>query len=177
MKRPTEDEASLFRDSVRGVKRLPASERLPGPRKPSPRARYPRTPHASASEGGSRPARPDGRTLEAGDALRYSRPHAPRSLLRELRRARLRPQAEVDLHGLSAARAERALQDFLREAIERGLRCVRIVHGKGRHSGTDGPVLKNLVDAALRRTSAVLAFASAPPAEGGTGAVHVLLAR
>jgi len=56
-------------------------------------------------------------------------------------------------------------------------RCVRIIHGKGRRSGPRGPVLKNMVSKVLQKTAAVVAFTSARPIDGGTGALYVLLAR
>ena len=85
-------------------------------------------------------------------------------------------QDELDLHGASALQAETMLARFLAEAVAAGYGCVRIIHGKG--SAEPGvPVLKNLVDRLLRQRGEVLAFHSAPPAQGGTGALLVLLAR
>ena len=75
------------------------------------------------------------------------------------------------------AQAESSLRAFLAEARLEGHGCVRIVHGKGLRSGDSGPVLKALVDRMLRLRSDVLAFASAPAPEGGSGAVLVLLTR
>ena len=94
---------------------------------------------------------------------------------RRLRRGEYRVEREIDLHGLTVAEAKQALRGFLIEALERGVRCVRIVHGKGLRSGHRGPVLKATVSAVLRRSGAVLAYVSARPADGGTGAVYVLL--
>ncbi len=84
---------------------------------------------------------------------------------------------EIDLHGLTALQAREALRQFLAEAVQRGLGCVRVVHGKGLRSGPRGPVLKHAVNTWLRKVDAVLAFVSAPRRDGGTGAVYVLLAR
>jgi DNA-nicking Smr family endonuclease len=167
VKRRPEDEASLFRDLMRDVKRLPGQARLPERRKPPPRARF----SAPRLREDRKPA------LERGDSLHYADGGTRRAALRELRRGRVRPEAELDLHGLTVARAERALRDFLGEAFVRGFRCVRIVHGKGLHSGPAGPTLKNLVDSVLRGTRGVQAFTSARPADGGAGAVNVLLER
>ena len=69
------------------------------------------------------------------------------------------------------------LRSFLTDARHAGLGCVRIIHGKGLHGDSGTPVLKNLVDRLLRHRADVLAFHSAPPAQGGTGAVLVLLAK
>ena len=84
-------------------------------------------------------------------------------------------QEELDLHGLPAHVAEALLREFLRDCRTHGVGCVRIVHGKGRNSEERLPVLKNLVDRVLRHRADVLAFHSAPAAQGGTGAVLALL--
>jgi DNA-nicking Smr family endonuclease len=78
---------------------------------------------------------------------------------------------------MNAAAAQSSIVDFLAEARREGWRCVRIVHGKGLRSRAAGPVLKALTDRLLRRRDDVIAFASARPALGGTGAVVVLLKR
>ena len=81
------------------------------------------------------------------------------------------------MHALTAAAGATQLAQFLQQARGRGLACVRIIHGKGLRSGQTGPVLKNTVNTLLRRADAVLAFTSARPAAGGTGATLVLLRR
>jgi DNA-nicking Smr family endonuclease len=173
VKRRPEDEALLFRESMRDVKRLPASREHAGRVKPAPRARLSR---ARVSDiGGVQPI--SQASLEPEDAVRFVRAGMPRSVLRELRRGRRRPQAVLDLHGMSILAAERALREFLEESLTCGRDCVRIVHGKGLHSRGPGPVLRRLVDATLRSTGQVRAFVSAGPAHGGTGAVNVLLDR
>jgi DNA-nicking Smr family endonuclease len=88
-------------------------------------------------------------------------------LLRQLRRGHWRVEDELDLHGLTRTQAERAIGDFLDEA--RGMRCVRIVHGKGMG------VLRETLRAALPARAEVVAFVEAPPAQGGAGAALVLL--
>ena len=115
--------------------------------------------------------------LETGEELVYLRPGLPYSLLRRLRRGQFSVGPQLDLHGLTVDEARAALGAFLHEVQRGGRRCVRIVHGKGLRSGDSGPVLKALVDRMLRLRSDVLAFASAPAPEGGSGAVLVLLTR
>ena len=95
---------------------------------------------------------------------------------RQLRRGQVPVEAELDLHGLTAARAEAALTLFLAEALAHQLEGLRIVHGKGLRSGERGPVLQLLVTDFLRRVGAVQAFTSARGADGGSGATLVLLA-
>ena len=69
------------------------------------------------------------------------------------------------------------LREFLAHALAHNLRCVRIIHGKGKNSGPRGPVIKMAVNMILRKTEPVLAFTSARRVDGGTGAINVLIAQ
>jgi DNA-nicking Smr family endonuclease len=188
---PPPDDAALFRAAMRGVRRLtprarPTSATSAGgagvPGASSTAARRPPPPRARFARGaGSEPAID---TLPPGNAdfevtgeerLSFRRPGLQESVLRKLRREQFPTEAEIDLHGLTAAQAEAALRRFLGSALTRGLRCVRVVHGKGSRSGERGPVLKASVNALLKRSPAVLAFVSASPRRGGAGATSVLL--
>jgi DNA-nicking Smr family endonuclease len=113
--------------------------------------------------------------IETGEELWFCRPGLQPTLLRKLRRGQFTVQGELDLHGMTVPVARQALGDFLRERRLRGARCVRIIHGKGLGSRHRRPVLKNKVNAWLQRRDEVLAFCSARPVDGGTGAVYVLL--
>lgn len=117
----------------------------------------------------------DPEALQPGDVLSYHRPGLRRPVLRKLRRGQYSIAAELDLHGLGTDEAQQALAGFIRQACAGGSRCVRIIHGKGKRSSNQGPVLKPLVNRWLRRCDEVLAFHSARPVDGGTGAVYVLL--
>jgi DNA-nicking Smr family endonuclease len=167
--------ARLFREAVRGVKPLAAGVPAARPPRPEPRARFARADRAAVLEE-SLGAEPPDPALASGEELVYHRPGVQATVLRRLRRGEYRVEREIDLHGLTVAEAKHALRQFLIEALERRVRCVRIVHGKGLRSGHRGPVLKAAVGAVLRRTGAVLAYVSARRADGGTGAVYVLLA-
>lgn len=117
----------------------------------------------------------DPAVMETGAELAWLRDgHSPQ-ILKKLKRGRYSIGDELDLHHLTADAARASIRDFLDEAVAQRFGCVRIIHGKGHRSGPGGPVLKGLADHVLRRNRRVLAFASAPPAEGGTGAVLVLL--
>ena len=72
-------------------------------------------------------------------------------------------------------RLKNNLLHFLHDCAETGCRCVHIVHGKGYRSADNHPVLKNNLNLWLRQHKDVQAFCSAPPKDGGTGAVFVLL--
>ena len=115
--------------------------------------------------------------VEVGEEIHYLKAGQPVKLLRQLRRGQFSVRAELDLHQMTANVAREAIRGFLDEAIRHREYCVRIVHGKGLRSPTArGPVLKSLTEQILRRRGDVLAFSSALPAQGGTGAVLVLLA-
>jgi DNA-nicking Smr family endonuclease len=113
--------------------------------------------------------------LETDDALSFRRPDIAPDVLRRLRRGQWTIQAHVDLHGMTRDQARERLSEFVRDASQRGLRCVRVVHGKGLGSPGRTPVLKAKVRAWLVQRSDVAAFTQARPAEGGAGALVVLL--
>ena len=113
--------------------------------------------------------------LEYGETLSYRAAGVQEGVLRRLRRGHYRIEGQLDLHGYNRNQARLAVTDFLAECQARMWRCVRIVHGKGNGSPNSGPVLKAHVDSWLRRRRDVVAFCSARPSDGGTGAVYVLL--
>lgn len=175
-----EDGASLFREAVGPVRRLPDAPAPPAPPKPRPRARMAERDEAAARSEFRRAM--DESMLEAGDSLSWRRATVPAHVLRRLARGEYAVEDELDLHGADVPRAEAMVRRFLGEAHADGRGCVRIIHGKGLHgpAGFDAsgaPVLKNLVDRMLRQRAEVLAYHSAPVRAGGTGAVMVLLAR
>jgi DNA-nicking Smr family endonuclease len=105
----------------------------------------------------------------------FLRPGLGRDVLTGLRRGRWVVQAEHDLHGMTRDEAHDSLADFLLEARARGLRCVRVIHGKGLTSHNREPVLKGKVRRWLSHYNDVLAYCEAPRHAGGSGAVVVLL--
>jgi len=115
--------------------------------------------------------------VETGDELFYVRPGLQHSVVRKLRRGLYAMEGELDLHGHTVPEARERVDIFLREARGLGKRCVRIIHGKGKSSEGKLPVLKGKVNGWLRQKDEVLAFCSARPTDGGTGAVYVLLKR
>jgi DNA-nicking Smr family endonuclease len=170
------DDTGLFRDAVRDVRPLPAPPPPPEPPRPPPRAHMRRADDEAVLVE-SLELGPGELLVETGDELLFRRATISGRTLRRLQRGEFRVEDEIDLHGLIAVEAREALRSFLNEAIRRGLRCVRVIHGKGLRSGPRGPVLKHAVNTWLRKTGAVLAFASARQVDGGTGAVYVLLYR
>jgi DNA-nicking Smr family endonuclease len=101
-------------------------------------------------------------------------------LLRRLRAGEFAFQAHLDLHGMTAEEARREVEAFLTRAYQAGKRCVLIIHGRGRNSKDQIPVLKSKLTAWLARGQSarrILAFSSARACDGGVGAVYVLLRR
>ena len=113
--------------------------------------------------------------LEHGEVLLYLRDGVSRQVLRKLRRGQYSVGAALDLHGHTVDQARVALTLFLNQHREGTHRCVRIIHGKGYNSPTGQGKLKRLLNRWLPQRDDVLAFCSARPMDGGTGAVYVLL--
>ncbi|MEI8324810.1 MAG: Smr/MutS family protein [Betaproteobacteria bacterium] len=113
--------------------------------------------------------------LDTDTDLSYAQAGLSAEVTRKLRRGVWAVQAELDLHGLRTEDAREALAQFVRDAHKRGLRCVRVVHGKGLGSPGKTPVLKSRVHSWLMQKSQVLAYVQARPAQGGAGALLVLL--
>ena len=113
--------------------------------------------------------------LDADESLSFRRPGIGVDVIRKLRRGNWSIQRQLDLHGFRREDARNALGAFIREANRAGLRCVRVVHGKGLGSPGKAPVLKGKVQSWLVQKKEVLAFVQARPAAGGAGALVVLL--
>jgi DNA-nicking Smr family endonuclease len=162
----------LFRASVSDVAPLPprnkAALHKPRPR-PVPRAQqHENTDGDELSDQLLFPRAP-------GEPLSFSRPGVQRQALRQLRRGGSSIEDELDLHGLTVAAARPLLVAFLNACGHRGLRRVRIIHGKGMRSEMGEGVLKGMVASWLAQRDDVLAYHEARPADGGSGAVIVLL--
>ena len=170
------EDIELFRQTVGTVKPLGHDRIVTAPRRRAGRARFTKAERLAALEESLAGAQADALAL-SGEILSHRRPGVPESVLRKLRRGEYRIEGEIDLHGLTVVQAKRALHGFLAGALARHAACVRIIHGKGLRSGSRGAVLKSTVDAVLRQTPTVVAYVSAGPADGGTGAVQVLLAQ
>ncbi len=169
-------EADLFRRSIGDVAPLTPSNKLAvtSP-KPLPIARQ----HLADEQAALKESLSDEFTietlLETDEALSYARNGIGQDVVRKLRRGHWVIQSQLDLHGLRTDEAREALGEFLRGAIKRGVRCVRVIHGKGLGSINKEPVLKNKVRNWLVQKDEVLAFCQAKAADGGAGALIVLL--
>jgi DNA-nicking Smr family endonuclease len=113
--------------------------------------------------------------LDTDAHLSFRRPGVGPDVAQKLRKGKWSIQRQIDLHGLRSDDAREALAAFIRESHKQGIRCVRVVTGKGLGSPGKAPVLKDKVHRWLVQRSEVVAFVQAPPAQGGAGALVVLL--
>ncbi|MFQ5659184.1 MAG: Smr/MutS family protein [Gammaproteobacteria bacterium] len=172
--RPSKEDIELFRNTVGPVQPLTQDKVRSMQRKPAP--------IPVQSQNIAQRALDDMATgtmapmdLDTGKELLYRRPGIQNKVWQKLRRGQIRIEAELDLHGMTVASAKDALLVFLATSRSGKQRCVRIVHGKGRGSIEGKPVLKNSLNHWLPQRREVLAYCSARPADGGTGAVYVLI--
>jgi DNA-nicking Smr family endonuclease len=175
-KHEPENDAAAFREAVKDVTPLPASDRVTltrAPRPPTPVQRM-EDERQALKDSLSAEESPE-LDLESGDVLRYLREGVAPQVLRKLRAGQWAVQDELDLHGLRSEEARMLLGEFLTSAYKRGLRCLRVIHGKGYGSPGGEPVLKKRIGAWMTQRGEVMAFCEARPAEGGSGAVMVLL--
>ena len=159
-----------FRKAVAGAKPLKGRNRVtlqePAP-EPVPHQRR-RDEAAALAESMAASLAPD-EALETGEELSYLRDGISRETLRKLRRGHWSVQDGIDLHGMTREQSSAILVEFLEHCLARGLRCVRIVHGKGLG------ILKAKLKKWLPLRAEVLAFCQAPANDGGSGALLVLL--
>lgn len=171
-----DDEFALFLASVADVTPLPEHGRVVhrrNPPRPLPYQRM-RDERAALAESLSDHV-PWELAMESGEELTYVRPGLSRQVLKQLRRGHWVLQDQLDLHGLTSSEARALLVEFLNDCMRRGIRCVRLIHGKGLRSKNREPVLKRKVASWLAQRDEVLAFCQARSVDGGGGAAVVLL--
>ncbi|NMM26100.1 MAG: DNA mismatch repair protein MutS [Glaciimonas sp.] len=169
-------EADLFRRSIGTVAPLAAPDRVAvTPPRPQPIARH----HLADEKAALQESLSDDfdaeTLLDTDDSLSYTRSGVSADVVRKLRKGHWTIQDQLDLHGLRRDEAREALGAFLRHANRSGLRCVRIIHGKGLGSINKEPVLKQKVRNWLVQKQEVIAFCQAKASDGGSGALVVLL--
>lgn len=169
-------EAEAFRDAVADVEPLQPPNRIAPPRPDvAPIARQFLEDEREALAASLSDEIDVERLLEHDEKLSFRRPGISQDTLARLRRGQWVAQARLDLHGLRREEARDAVARFLPQAVRDGLRCVRIIHGKGLGSIDRKPVLKDKVLRWLVQRDEVIAFCQAPPHAGGSGALLVLL--
>lgn len=167
---------NLFQAAVGQVKRLPQSQLAnlrPAPPQPIPKQQM--LDDAAALQEAISDEVDVTSLLETDEHLSFRRSGVGPDVTQKLRRGKWSIQRQVDLHGLRSDEARETLTAFIREAHRQGIRCVRVVHGKGLGSPGKAPVLKDKVHRWLVQKAEVVAFVQAQPAHGGAGALVVLL--
>ncbi|MEP6485235.1 MAG: Smr/MutS family protein [Rudaea sp.] len=170
----SDEDRSLFADAVGPVRAIRAPQQAVHRPRPEPVARQALLDEARVIDELMSSAIDPG-DIEVGEEISYVKDGVAPRVLRNLKRGHYSIRDEIDLHQMTAAVASDAMKLFLDENRRDDRLCVKIIHGKGLRSRAAGPVLKRMVDRLLRRRDDVIAFASAKPVEGGTGATLVLL--
>ena len=169
----TPEDSDLFRHTIGKVRAVNSDKILLNKEnKPNP---YPRHQSIDVDSHLTDPAATDIEKVGLEDSLNFIAPGLQNNFLKKLRRGFFGLDAEIDLHGLTSTAAKQQLLHFLYDCVSTGCRCVHIIHGKGYRSADNHPVLKNNLNLWLRQHKDVQGFCSAPPKDGGTGAVFVLL--
>lgn len=183
---PPQEEESLFRKALReaGVERMPKRHQN---RADTGKVRSSIESEASLARRRAaevneqhmhaRSRTSDGRVehVSPSQALLFALADIDQRQIGKLKRGEIEWQAGLDLHGYTLEEARHQVESFLHDANAQRLRCVLIVHGKAWSAEAGYPVIKSHVNAWLREWPDILAFSSATPADGGTGAVYVLL--
>lgn len=162
----TEEERQLFRDSVADI--IPTHAKKYALSTRSKDQAETQDYHLSEFE--------SEKVVSSDAYISYKHASVNAKIFSDLKMGKIPVQSQLDLHRLIIDQAQDAIQKFMQEAQQKKLRCVRIIHGKG-HKTSDHPILKNKVNNWLRQLHCVLAFCSATPQDGGTGAVYILLRR
>ncbi len=173
------EEKDLFQQAIKGARPLPDEVKHARlhhqPKKPKPIPKHFILDEQQALADSLSDHYIPAHELETGEELLYLRDgHSP-DILSKLRRGHWVVQAAIDLHGLISDEARLYVASFLSDCKKRGLRCVRIVHGKGLGSRNREPVLKKKLQSWLIQRDEVIAYAQARRTDGGSGAVIVLL--
>jgi DNA-nicking Smr family endonuclease len=172
-----DNESTLFRQAMEGVKPLGKGSKAPADDSPRPRKKSPaREPQRMALSGNALKQFDDRRnapTVDGNSSVEFFQRSVPYRERSRLKKGQIDIEASLDLHGMTLETARHAFSVFLNEAQTHHWRCIKIIHGKGHHDAP--PVLKNAVCKWLPQSPAVLGYASARAKEGGTGAILVLL--
>lgn len=170
-----DDDIHLFHEAVKGARPVEPKRILHTPKKPKPIPRQLIRDEQQALIDSLSDDYIPAHELESGEELLYLRDGQSPVILSKLRRGHWVVQAHIDLHGLISDEARLYVSEFIADCKKRGLRCIRIVHGKGLGSRNKEPVLKHKLRNWLIQKDEVIAYAQARQTDGGSGAVIVLL--
>ena len=171
-----EDDFQLFRDAVQDITPLEHDKIHHQTKKPHRQTKQADS-HAHDSIIDILSDEAEVQSINPLDSLSHRVDGIQKRVFRKLRRGQYIIIDELDLHGLNAKQAKKLLLHFLEGALQVEGSCVSIIHGKGHRSGDKEPIIKRQTNHWLKQHPRVLAFHSAQPKDGGTGAVYVLLRR
>ena len=163
-----EEDSRLFRGAVTGTRVLEQDGIAPHRDPPAPVVR----PQSDKQKRQQVPY-----TVETGKELSFARDGVSAKRVSRLRQGKYPISKRLDLHGLNVSQALQKVDQFIEQCRQDGMRCVLVIHGKGKHSSSREPVLKGELNGWLRQCEGVLAFVSAHPCDGGNGAIYLLLKR
>jgi len=163
----SDEDKSLFRETVK-KQRIRHTDKFDAPQSKSPVKRTTLSRKTDQVKGlGS---------VKAEEKLFYAKSGLQAKSIQQFKRGQFPIEARVDLHGHTTDEAYGVLSRFLSNALSQGYRSVLVIHGKGQRIDAQPPILKNRINYWLRDWKEIIAFCSAKPKDGGTGAVYVLLA-
>lgn len=174
--RISEDEKRLFRDAVKDVTRVfvPKRKRHRALKRRVPeKSTHPKIQDYPLSMSDINEDQEN--WLRSDDLLHFSRTGVRQKILHRLKRGKLSIEAQLDLHRMTSQEAFYQVNEFINDCVEKQINCICLIHGKGYNSPSSKPIIKNRLNHWLIKNPLVLAFHSAKPLHGGTGAVYVLL--
>jgi len=188
------EELELWNQVARTTDKLnPRSIEMPAdatpkrpPRKPEPVS--PQKPLSRFEIGQNARGKSAGHTLypTAPEQVAHAPVRMDKKAHTKLKRGKLKPEARIDLHGMTLAQAQPALTGFIMRAFAEGQRLVLVITGKGKRTTDDGPipqrpgVLRHNVPHWLHTSplnSMVMQITPAHLRHGGDGAYYVYLRR
>ena len=138
-----ESSADLFQRAMQDVTRLKSDARVSNP----PPALSGRSPQDSENEAIAElydlvAGRSDFDVTDTDEYVEGCVVGLDTGLVRKLRQGKFARQAALDLHGMKADEARPELEQFLNRATQAGSRCVLVIHGRGKNSPGQFPILK-----------------------------------
>lgn len=172
----TKEDKDLFRNSVGPVEKIEHDSAVFDKPKPPPISQQTQADNDHVLEEFVDPSFTNGET-KTEDKLLFQRSGIQKRVMHKLQRGQFAIEMVLDLHGMTVKTAREALKQFLADCRTTNRRCIKIIHGKGYGSKDRLPVLKNKLNQWLQQRDEVMAYCSARPSDGGTGAVYVLIKR
>ena len=174
-KKPSEDDDFSFQDAIKGVKPIKNDRIDLYAYRENPKPFKDKTDYSEDDAVHALSDNMETQDVSGEEFIFFARPGVQLKTQKHLRQGKITVEDHLDLHGMNIEEAREVLLDFIQFSQKQQIRCIRLVHGKGYRAKNNTPVLKNMVNSWLRQHSDILAFSSAQPRDGGTGAVYILI--